>query len=83
VIQAHLFGLLYLLMSPVDQRQLLCVLRDAEYHQLTREINELRAGAPMASYRAVLGAKLNIRQQALLQLALSFFTWRTLVFDAG
>jgi len=60
-----------------------CVLRDAEYHQLTREINELRAGAPMASYREVLGAKLNVRQRALLQLALSFFTWRTLVFEAG
>lgn len=60
-----------------------CVLRDAEYHQLTREINELRAGAPMASYREVLGAKLNVRQRVLLQLALSFFTWRTLVSEAG
>jgi AcrR family transcriptional regulator len=60
-----------------------CVLRDAEYHQLTREINELRAGAPVASYREVLGAKLNVRQRALLQLALSFFTWRTLVSEAG
>jgi AcrR family transcriptional regulator len=59
-----------------------CVLRDAEYHLLTNEINELRAGAAMASYREVLGAKLNAKQRALLQLALSFFTWRTLVLDA-
>lgn len=60
-----------------------CVLRDAEYHALTREINELRLGAPMGAYREVLGAKLNAKQRALLRLALSFFTWRTLTRDAG
>jgi hypothetical protein len=31
----------------------------------------------------VLGAKLNGRQRAMLHLALSFFTWRTLVRDGG
>ena len=60
-----------------------CVLRDAEYHALTREITELRFGPPMADYREVLGAKLNRKQRALLQLALSFFTWRMLARASG
>ena len=41
-----------------------CVLRDAEYHALTREIAELRFGPPMAGYHEVLGAKLNAKQRA-------------------
>lgn len=60
-----------------------CVLRDAEYHALTREIVELRFGPPMAAYREVLGANLNAKQRTLLRLALSFFTWRTLVRESG
>jgi len=60
-----------------------CVLRDAEYHALTREIVELRFGTPAAAYREVLGAKLNARQRAMLRLALSFFTWRTLAREHG
>lgn len=60
-----------------------CVLRDAEFHPLTREISELRFGPYMAACDDVLGAKLNARQHAMLQLALSFFTWRTLVRDGG
>ena len=56
-----------------------CVLRDAEYHPLTREIVELRMGGSMAAYHEVLGAKMTAKQRAMLQLALSFFTWRTLV----
>ena len=60
-----------------------CVLRDGEYHALTREMNELRMGAPMRAYREVLGAGLNARQRALLRLALSFFTWRTLARECG
>ena len=59
-----------------------CVLRDGEYHALTREIIELRQGPPMAACREVLGAGLNARQRALLQLALSFFTWRTLARES-
>ncbi len=62
---------------------LACVLRDAEYHALTREITELRFGPSMAAYREVLGAKLNAKQRALLRLALSFFTWRTLARESG
>jgi AcrR family transcriptional regulator len=60
-----------------------CVLRDAEYHALTREISELRFGPPMAAYGEVLGAKLTAKQRAMLRLALSFFTWRTLARETG
>lgn len=60
-----------------------CVLRDAEHHALTREISQMRMGPFMAAYRDVLGASLSERQRAVLQLALSFFTWRTLVRQAG
>jgi hypothetical protein len=60
-----------------------CVLRDAEYHALTREVAELRLGSVMAAYRDVLGAGLTREQQAILALALSFYTWRTLVREGG
>ncbi|HKU05997.1 MAG TPA: helix-turn-helix domain-containing protein [Bradyrhizobium sp.] len=60
-----------------------CVLRDAEFHPLTREVSELRMGPFMAACAEVLGVKLNARQRAMLQLALSFFTWRTLARDSG
>ena len=57
---------------------LACVLRDGEHHQLTREIAALRFSGPMASYRQVLSEGLGAQQRAMLGLALSFFTWRTL-----
>lgn len=60
-----------------------CVLRDAEHHQLIREIAELRFGPSMAAYHEVLGAKLTAKQRAVLRLALSFFTWRTLVREGA
>lgn len=60
-----------------------CVLRDAEYHALTKEITELRFGPVIAAYQDALGATLTKRQSAVLQLALSFFTWRTLVRHGG
>ncbi len=60
-----------------------CVLRDAEFHPLTREVADLRFGPSMAGYADVLGARLNARQRAMLQLALGFFTWRSLVRDGG
>jgi AcrR family transcriptional regulator len=60
-----------------------CVLRDAEYHALTKEMAEMRMEPHMAAYRDALGAGLSARQRAVLQLALSFFTWRTLVAEAG
>jgi len=60
-----------------------CVLRDAEYHALTRETVALRMAPHMDAYHAVLGAGLNAKQRAMLRVALGFPTWRTLVEDAG
>ena len=60
-----------------------CVMRDVERHPLVQEISALRWGPHFASYHEVLGAKLNAKQQAMLHLALSFFTWRTLVREGG
>jgi AcrR family transcriptional regulator len=60
-----------------------CVLRDAEVHPVTRETVGLTFGPYFAAYHEVLGAKLNARQRAMLHLALSFFTWRSLVREAG
>jgi len=62
---------------------LACVLRDAEYHPLTKEIAEMRFGPYLAAYQEVLGAKLSLKQRAVLRLALSFFTWRTLTREGG
>jgi AcrR family transcriptional regulator len=59
------------------------VLRDAEQHPLVREIAGIRFAPFMAAYQEVLGAKLKVKQQVMLRLALSFFTWRTLVREAG
>jgi hypothetical protein len=60
-----------------------CVLRDAEYHALTKEITALRYGPHMAAYHEVLSKTLTAKQQAVRRLALSFFTWRTLVRESG
>jgi AcrR family transcriptional regulator len=60
-----------------------CVLRDAEYHPLTKEIFDLRFGPYLTSYHEVLGTRLNVKQRAVLGMALNFFTWRALVRDGG
>lgn len=60
-----------------------CVLRDAEHHELTREITALRFDAPMHEIREVLGESMTPRQRALLELAMRFHTWRTLTREAG
>lgn len=60
-----------------------CVLRDAEQHALVREITDLRYGPAIAGWHEVLGARLKAKQRALLALALSYHTWRTLTRDAG
>ena len=52
-------------------------------HPLVKEIAALRWGPLFASYHEVLGAKLNAKQQAMLHLALSFFSWRSLVREGG
>jgi hypothetical protein len=60
-----------------------CVLRDAEHHALVKEISALRYGPYYAAFHDVLGAKLGTKQRAMLHLALSYFTWRTLVRESG
>ena len=60
-----------------------CVLRDAEHHALTRETAAVSFGPFVATWREVLGETLSASQQAMLALALSFFTWRTLTHDGG
>ncbi len=61
---------------------LAAVLRDAEHHAMTREIGELRNGPVRAAWQEVLGAGLSAEQVALLTLALSFHTWKTLTTQA-
>jgi AcrR family transcriptional regulator len=60
-----------------------CVLRDAEIHPLVKEISALRYGPYFRAYHDVLGATLNTAQRAMLHLALTFATWRTLVRESG
>ncbi len=60
-----------------------CVLRDAEVHALTREVSSLRIEPAMAAYHAVLGAGLTEPQRACLGLAMSYYTWRSLVREGG
>jgi AcrR family transcriptional regulator len=60
-----------------------CVLRDAEVHELVREISALRYGPGIAAWHEALGAGLKDKQRAMLALALSFHTWRTLRRETG
>jgi len=60
-----------------------CVLRDAGYHRLTRETITMHLEPRMKTYREILGKALAAKQRAVLSLALSFFTWRTLVRECG
>jgi AcrR family transcriptional regulator len=56
-----------------------CVLRDAQFDPLTREMFELRAGGSMADVRRVLAEPLRSRRVlAALDLALDFHSWRRL-----
>lgn len=60
-----------------------CVLRDAEYHELTRDTVAERFGPSVARWHEVLGDGLDAGQLPLLAVALSYFTWRTLVRDCA
>jgi AcrR family transcriptional regulator len=62
---------------------LACVVRDIEHHAPTQKIFGLRIAPHFAIYREVLGEALSARQRAVLALALSFHTWRTLTRDGG
>jgi AcrR family transcriptional regulator len=60
-----------------------CVMRDMEHHALTREIGDLRFGPVIHAWFDVLGTGMSEQQIAMLRVALNYFTWRTLVRDAG
>jgi AcrR family transcriptional regulator len=64
---------------------LVCVLRDAEVHPLTREMFELRGGAAFGRTRSVLAELLptDERTLAALDLALDFRAWQSLVQRSG
>jgi AcrR family transcriptional regulator len=57
-----------------------CVLRDAEFHALTREMFELRAGETIGAIRAALAEVVpgSRAAQATLDLALDFRAWKRL-----
>lgn len=60
-----------------------CIVRDAEIHPLTQEITQLRFVPYAMAWNEVLGEKLNAKQRAMLHLALSFHSWRTLARESG
>jgi AcrR family transcriptional regulator len=66
-----------------NETLLASVLRDAEHYALVHELSRLRYGPAIAGWHEVLGAELNARQRAMLHLALSFHTWRSLVREGG
>jgi AcrR family transcriptional regulator len=59
------------------------VLRDAEHHALLREVSQMRFGPYYASWRAALDEGAGGEPAAMLGLALSFHTWRTLAREGG
>lgn len=59
------------------------VLRDVAHHPLVQEIQKLRAMPVVKAWHEVLGEDLNATQRAMLHLALSFYTWRSLVREGG
>lgn len=60
-----------------------CVLRDVEVDALTQEIVELRLAPHMRDWRAALGAGLDARQLAVLNLMIGFFAWRSLARESA
>jgi AcrR family transcriptional regulator len=60
-----------------------CVMRDVEHHAPTQEVVAIRFAPVIAGWHEVLGAELSAKQRSLLELALSYFTWRTLVREGG
>ena len=59
------------------------VLRDAETNEVLRDISRQRLGPHLAAWRAALLPKdSSPKSVALVELALSFYTWRTLSDDA-
>lgn len=66
-----------------NQRLMANVTRDAERNATVEEISRRRFGPRLAELNDVLGRSLSAHQRTLLHVALSFFTWRTLVNEVG
>lgn len=60
-----------------------CIMRDAEVLEAVREVSHLRMGPFFAACNEVLGTEMGKRRRAMLRVALSFYTFRTLTRDAG
>lgn len=60
-----------------------CVLRDAEWHDTTRRITELRIAPSIAAWNDVLGKGRDAAGRAMLRLALDYHAWRSLAVDGG
>ena len=59
------------------------VMRDVERHPIVQELQRTRVAPVRKGWHEVLGTGLSARQRAMLYLALSFYTWRTLTRDGG
>jgi AcrR family transcriptional regulator len=59
------------------------VMRDVAHHPLVQEIQRLRTAPVVKAWHEVLGAELAATQRPMLHLALSFYTWRSLVCESG
>ena len=59
------------------------VLRDAEHYPLVQEISKLRYGPAIGLWHEVLEVGLRDKPRAMLNVALSFYTWRTWTRDSG
>lgn len=59
------------------------VLRDAEINEPLKEVSELRFGPVFGAIFESVSNGLDANARAVLHLAISFYTWRTLVLDAG
>jgi AcrR family transcriptional regulator len=66
-----------------NEQLTVCVLRDAEVHELTREIAEMRMGPTFSRATELLSQGLASRSRALLGLALDFGCWRALHRTVG
>lgn len=68
-----------------NQEMLASVLRDAEVHPITREMVARDIGPATAEWRSVLatGWPRSRKTQAAIDLALNFYTWRSLAHESG
>ena len=64
--------------TAIDETLTACVLRDAGYHALTREMAELRMRPTFDRAAELLGEGFDCRARSLVHLSLQFATWQAL-----